>query len=208
MSIKVRMAIQPILDEAGLSLIHADVRSDGGFPRERGYLQLVGECGKPYVTLYGIRFSSTNPSNGEVKYVADLVGEFVSKHKEKLREMLSLATEKRETYLKLEKAKEKIKDHQAVKVLIIENLGPKFGMCVSVRLLNGATFSHRFDTAETFLSSVDAKVFLHKNEVEEGFSIMDDLFHALFEVVDAHEKYMNVSDNLNVLINVLGSCDI
>lgn len=207
MSIKVRMAIQPVLDEAGLSPLHADLHTVNGL-QKNNYVRLVGECGKPYVTLHGIRFSSTNPPKEEVKYVAGLVEEFVQKHGEKLRTVLSLSQEKEKFNRAVRSATEKLGSREGVKNVMIENFCSKIGRCVSIQFSNGSTFSHSFGTAETFLSHVDAECVLHQKEIEDCFSYMDDLYPLLSEMVESQNKYLEIEEKLHAVLKELESCDI
>ena len=77
MSLMLRQACQPLLDELGLDMLHVGIDGDKS-------LSIVGSCGKPLLSLSGIRFGSFKPSNKEVEYAIHLFNEFLRKEGAKL----------------------------------------------------------------------------------------------------------------------------
>jgi hypothetical protein len=78
MSIALRQAAQPLLDNIGLSQFHIEIAPSTKF------LSIVGECGKPLVTLSGIRFSKSDPTKKEIDYSCSLLDTYLSKNSELL----------------------------------------------------------------------------------------------------------------------------
>ena len=74
MSLKLRKACQSVLDKGSLANYHIRVNENNRA------MTLVGECGKPLVAIYGIKFSSISPSNAEIEYAAELLDAFLTKH--------------------------------------------------------------------------------------------------------------------------------
>ena len=85
MSLILRKQCQDSLDKYGLDIYH--VRID-----ERGkHLKIVGECGKPLVEVFGIRFTKITPSMGEIDYAEELFTEFLATHGKTIQEYIAKA---------------------------------------------------------------------------------------------------------------------
>lgn len=75
MSLLLRKACQPTLDDASLGSFH--VRVD----ENTKTMTIVGECGQPFVSISGIKFARTSPSAAEMPLAVDLLEIFLVKHK-------------------------------------------------------------------------------------------------------------------------------
>jgi hypothetical protein len=73
MSLILRRECQEVLDAADLHNFHVEIINK--------YLAIVGECGKPLVTISGIQFSRGTPSKAEIPYAVELFNAFVTKYK-------------------------------------------------------------------------------------------------------------------------------
>jgi hypothetical protein len=67
-----RQSCQPLLDSAGLSDLHVSI--------ENKCLTIVGSCGKPIVTIGGIKFSRTTVSAEEREFATSLFDKFLIKY--------------------------------------------------------------------------------------------------------------------------------
>ena len=74
MSLILRKQCQEGLNKEGLSHYHIQIAEHGK------HLQIVGECGKPLVEIFGIRFTKMSPAAGEIDYAAELFTEFLLTH--------------------------------------------------------------------------------------------------------------------------------
>ena len=77
MSLMLRQACQPMLDDADLEIMHVGISSDKS-------LSIVGGCGKPLLNLQGIRFGSFKPTTKEITYAVELFTLFLNKEADKL----------------------------------------------------------------------------------------------------------------------------
>lgn len=75
MSLLLRNACQPVLDNAGLQDFHCGVSDTGN------YLTILGECGQLFVSISGVQFARTAPSKEEIPLAVDLLDAFLIKHK-------------------------------------------------------------------------------------------------------------------------------
>ena len=80
MSLMLRKACQPILDESNLQNYHTEIDNDSG---DR-CLRIVGECGKPLMQINGINFSRAAPTKVEIEYATELLQAFLVKYKNKI----------------------------------------------------------------------------------------------------------------------------
>lgn len=92
MSLLLRKECQETLDDVGLFELHVSVKNKT--------LTILGECGKPIVSISGIQFASTSPKKLERDYAVLLFNEFINKNKKAI---LELVHEKKEL-IKLNKA--------------------------------------------------------------------------------------------------------
>ena len=84
MSLMLRKKCEDILNDTFLENFHVDIDPD------TRYLRIVSECGKPLVTISGIVFSRTTPTNAEIEYCADLLEVFITKHRKELLSVIEL----------------------------------------------------------------------------------------------------------------------
>ena len=89
MSLTLRKECQEQLDNAGFQNYHVDI--DGS-----RHLVIVSECGKPLVTVHGVRFSRTQPTGSEIDYAVELLGSFLIKHQGTLAEFINAKREMEE----------------------------------------------------------------------------------------------------------------
>lgn len=89
MSLVLRQLTQEMLDKNGLSMLHAEVS-------DYKKLTLVGECGQPFLTANGIRFSKKIPSVREVEYAAQLLEKYVNKNKKKIQQAIEARRRRKE----------------------------------------------------------------------------------------------------------------
>ena len=75
MSLMLRKNNQDVLDSYGLSDFHVEI--DDGYYKT---LQIVGGCGKPLVSVPGIRFTRTQPTKVEIEYATELFMNFMDIH--------------------------------------------------------------------------------------------------------------------------------
>ena len=74
MSLQLRKQCQAMLDNVGLNNYHVQIADD------TKYMQIVGECGQPFVTIQGIRFSKMAPTQLEIDISLELFDAFLVKH--------------------------------------------------------------------------------------------------------------------------------
>lgn len=72
MSILIRKQCQELLDANQIPFVHVEIRNKT--------LTLVGQCGKPLVSISGIRFATNNPTKAEVAYATELFQSFLAQH--------------------------------------------------------------------------------------------------------------------------------
>ena len=76
MSLILRQKTEAVLEEAGLPEFHTQISGR--------YMQIVGQCGQPIVTVRGIMFSKNAPAIKEIDYSVELFRKFLAVHKEEL----------------------------------------------------------------------------------------------------------------------------
>lgn len=81
MSLILRRECQDQLDQAGLGSYHVEIKGGRG---DNKNLCIVGECGQPFITLYGVSFAKLAPTRGEIAYAVELLREFLASHKVKI----------------------------------------------------------------------------------------------------------------------------
>ena len=74
MSLLLRKKSQEVLDQFKLSNFHTAICEHTKF------LKIVSECGKPFITIVGIKFNKITPSNAEIDYAAELLISFLNAH--------------------------------------------------------------------------------------------------------------------------------
>ena len=74
MSLLLRKKSQEILDQFKLDAFHTAICE------QTKCLKIVSECGKPFVTIVGIKFNKITPSNAEIDYAAELLISFLNAH--------------------------------------------------------------------------------------------------------------------------------
>lgn len=80
-SILVRKYCQPVLDAAGYPTFFATVSDSYAHP-----LKIYTTCGKSFVEIHGVRFSKSKPSVAESEYSAELLEQWLARHKEDFEE--------------------------------------------------------------------------------------------------------------------------
>lgn len=86
MSLMLRKASQEILDEYNLADYHAGIQDD------TRYMQVVGPCGKPLLTISGVIFTSKAPTNKEIEFATSLLSEFLVQHSKSIQDLLIAKT--------------------------------------------------------------------------------------------------------------------
>jgi len=74
MSLLLRKQCQPVLDKVGLPDHHVAVN-------QSNLLEIRCECGRPFVSVAGIRFNRQTPSKDELAYAAELFAKYMDSHK-------------------------------------------------------------------------------------------------------------------------------
>lgn len=74
MSLQLRKECQTLLDGVGLENYHVDI------DERTKKLQIVGECGQPFVSISGIRLSRMAPPSKEISLAVELFEAFLVKH--------------------------------------------------------------------------------------------------------------------------------
>lgn len=77
MSLMLRKQCQPVLDANSLANYHVGISANKR-------LIVVEECGKPLLALSGVVFSNKTPTNKEIIYAVELLGDFIATHKLKI----------------------------------------------------------------------------------------------------------------------------
>jgi len=75
MSLMLRKTCEECLYKAGLESFHVQINTDNK------YLEIVTECGKPFVSVSGITFARLTPTIAEIDYAEELLTAFIIKHK-------------------------------------------------------------------------------------------------------------------------------
>ena len=83
MSLILRKKCQEILDDQKLSNYHVAIEES------TKCMQIVGECGKPLFSIYGIKFTRMAPTKEEIEYAVELLDTFIIKHKTAITGFLS-----------------------------------------------------------------------------------------------------------------------
>lgn len=86
MSLILRSLAQPYLDNLGLSKYHVEVTTG------ENTLTVVGECGKPLVYLYGVKFSKSAPDRTEIDLALPLLKDFLDLKYKEITEYITAAT--------------------------------------------------------------------------------------------------------------------
>lgn len=185
MSLLLRKACEETLNLAGLGNYH--VRIDGN-----NNLSVVGECGKIFFTVSGIKFSRSTPTGAEVKYAAELLSDFCVQHKNTLQTAVS-------TKLALFKAK----PYEAT---------PKFSVNV-----NKAEVEYNYTKSIALEYNIKTKeLSIHTSYSTTELvtaGLIDKLTNTAFrkEMVaefKAAEKFSIIEDKHNDAISLLNKCDI
>ena len=77
MSLMLRKQCQEHLNAIGLTSFHVSINDNKN-------LTIVTKCGKPFVTVYGISFNRSSPTNAEIEYASELFEQFLTQHKKAL----------------------------------------------------------------------------------------------------------------------------
>ena len=85
MSLLLRKECQNLLTSHGLGNYHAAIG------RHIRYLEIVGSCGKPFATIYGVLFSRNIPTKAEIEYAVTLLEDFLLAHKTTVQNFLKAA---------------------------------------------------------------------------------------------------------------------
>jgi hypothetical protein len=104
-----RKACETILEQHRLGKYHARVDS------HNKYLLISTECGKPFMTIYGIRFNRDTPTQNEIEYATELLDAALGKHKQDI-----------ESYIKLEAKVAKLRVNP--KVIQTTSYNPDFSI--------------------------------------------------------------------------------
>lgn len=77
MSLLLRKACQPALNDLGLSGLHVIINHSKN-------LTIVGECGQQIIVVQGIQFNGTVPKTVELAYATELFSAYLTKYKTKI----------------------------------------------------------------------------------------------------------------------------
>jgi len=73
MSLLLRKACQVHLDAIGLTSFHTGIT-------EQKRLAIYTTCGKPFITIWGVSFNRTSPTNAEIEFASELFAQFLIRH--------------------------------------------------------------------------------------------------------------------------------
>ena len=73
MSLLLRKACQEHLDAMGLTSFHTGIT-------EQKRLAIYTTCGKPFITIWGVSFNRTSPTNAEIEFASELFAQFLIRH--------------------------------------------------------------------------------------------------------------------------------
>lgn len=77
MSLILRKDCQPLLDAAGLGDSHVQINSCKN-------LDIVGKCGQPLATVWGVSFTRKDPTRVEIEYCKELLEEYLAQYGKKV----------------------------------------------------------------------------------------------------------------------------
>jgi len=200
MSLLLRKACQDTLESFGLSSYHVDVSSAKS-------LSIVAECGKPLVSIHGIRFNRVTPNEAEILYAADLLDNFMGTHNNLLQDYL-----KKEAAYKKYKLPESKVFEASVGSTYVRNIGHrKVG---TVEYTEGF-----FDHKLTYLFEQDKYrlvTTIDDDELPDDFSISSltkakcdtKLFNAAKKYLGKYIEQDRMEDELSDLLSSVNKCDI
>lgn len=203
MSIKVRRAIQPLLDEAGLEFFHA------GLQGSTNLIQIRGQCGKPYVTISGIKFSQSNPGKEDVAYAAELFKDFLEQNGEELARLPKLLAKKKTEQERWRAAQKLLLSCHGVGGVREWAEGSYGEPGLYVRTRPGFWLKVDMRTGVTTLHEYDAKdLSLTEEQISAEFAILDRLETERNGARKARKSVLQVEQELDDLVAKLQTCDI
>jgi len=203
MSLILRKQCQDALDTFGLTKYHVQIQEQGK------HLAIVGECGKPLIHIFGIRFTRLVPSGIEIDYATDLFDNFLGIHGGMIKEYIIKA----KAFKKVKKVKDRIDqvyiddntDYDSdLQEHIIKSydIQIKDGLAVfnyrsnpkgdNVRFRNGMVQSHQSVTLEKLTNFKANKTLLAKAKKH----------------LKAYIKYENTFKEMEELKEKLNQCDV
>jgi len=200
MSLLLRKACQDILEQFGLGAYHVDLNSSKS-------LSIVAECGKPLVSIHGIRFNRVIPNQVEIDFAAELLDNFMGTHNNLLQD-----------YLKKEAAFKKFKlpDSEVYEAEVgNSHVRHKGYVKTGTVSYDEGIFNHVL----TYFFEEDKHVLktsINEDKLEDNFSI-DSLTKAKCDkpLFTGAKKYLGkwlekdtMEDELSNLLNQVNQCDI
>jgi len=202
MSLLLRKACQATLEGFGLGAYHVDVNSAKS-------LSIVAECGKPLVSIHGIRFNRATPNEAEINYASELLDDFMGTHNNLLQDYL-----KKEVALKKFKLPDSDLYDADVDTTHVRNKGyVKVGTVEYVEGFFEHTISYFFEEEDkkyTLKSSID------EDKLPKDFKIGDlskakcdaKLFNAAKKYLSHWVEQDRMENELSTLLSAVNECDI
>lgn len=182
MSLLLRQACQPYIDDMGLFHLYADISN-----KPYRNLTLYNECGRAVCTISGISFSRQNPGQKELEYATELFNAFLVKHGA--------------LFVKYKQ------NLQAYKNIPIPLIDPKYGAYFTGRNLiykdNYLKVTLEKDLTISELSCIPKKT-LSFDDVK-----LDKVLYAtMCKVLDEYLKRKNIKDSIEEILSEISSCNI
>lgn len=201
MSIMLRKACQDTLEQFGLGSYHVDLNSAKS-------LSIVAECGKPLVSIHGIRFNRTIPNAEEIEYAAELLDNFMGTHNNLLQDYL-----KKEATLKKYKLPDS--DVYAADVGNEYVRGAGHSKVGTVEYSEGffdhkLTYHFEKDGKYTFKTTIDDDALDDKFSIESLTKAKCDkkLFNDAKKYLGKYIEKDSMEDELSSLLAEVNECDI
>ena len=85
MSLLLRQRTQEALNNIGLTSFHTQINNNKT-------LEIVTRCGKPFITIFGIKFNKSQLTNQEIEFASELFEQFLNINKTKIEAYISAYT--------------------------------------------------------------------------------------------------------------------
>ena len=197
MSLLLRKAGQKVLDQYKLPNFHVGIN-------DHNQMNIQSECGKPFVTIVGIRFNRTTPTAEEIVYATELLDGYMATHIQTMK-----------TYLKAEQSFAKKKAPAFDK---------QFELNINLNYYNSKTHKHllranllyKDDILKITYRTEDNKTTITTNLTSErvttakveAFKINKTLRKTALKYLKDHTTYQREKHSLEQLKIKLSACNI
>lgn len=193
MSLLLRKLCQPVLDEHGLGHLHA---TEIEYPYT---LKITTECGESFIRISTIKFTKVTPNQAEIKYAAELLGDFLTKNAEKVK-----------NYLRAKAAYNNCPENDSPKSITISHNyhGTKAGVTRSgIYTHDDTTITVKHLKSGKYSVQLESKPTLTKKQTKQ-YRIDTNIIDSLIGYIEADSKKHDLKQAAKEALNQLSACTI